>query len=74
MHHDQHQSTHSFFWLDDLPPHFPPPAQLSSKKRSLSDANLPISTPLSLDRGTDSTMEGTPVKKRKLGIVPFLAA
>ncbi|KAF5535409.1 hypothetical protein FNAPI_12052 [Fusarium napiforme] len=61
------------FWLDDLPPHSPPSVQPISKKRSLSDVNLPPSPPLSLDRGTDSTMEGTPVKKRKLGIVPFLA-
>ncbi|KLO86272.1 uncharacterized protein Y057_091 [Fusarium fujikuroi] len=45
-----------------------------SKKRSLSDANLPISPPLSLDRGAASTIDGTPVKKRKLGVVPFLAA
>ncbi|KAG5748491.1 hypothetical protein H9Q70_008823 [Fusarium xylarioides] len=62
------------FWLDDIPSHSSPSAQPISRKRSLSNANLPISPPLSLDRGAGSTMEGTPVKKRKLGIVPFLAA
>ncbi|KAF5556841.1 hypothetical protein FMEXI_894 [Fusarium mexicanum] len=62
------------FWLDDIPPHFPHLAQPISKKRSLSDANLPISPPLSSDRGADSNMEGSPVKKRKLGVAPFFAA
>ncbi|KAG4272803.1 hypothetical protein FPRO04_10318 [Fusarium proliferatum] len=76
MRHEQHQPTHPFFlfWLDDLPPHFSSSAQSISKKRSLSDANLPISPPLSLDRGADSTIDGTLVRKRKLGVVPFLAA
>ncbi|KAG4261909.1 hypothetical protein FPRO03_11377 [Fusarium proliferatum] len=65
---------HILFWLDDLPPHFSSSAQSVSKKRSLSDANLPISPPLSLNRGADSTMDDTLVKKHKLGVVPFLAA
>ncbi|PNP84981.1 hypothetical protein FNYG_01678 [Fusarium nygamai] len=62
------------FWLDDLPPHFPPPAQPSSKKRSLSNGGLP-SPPHSPESVAVEMPPVTPAaKKRKtLGDVPPLA-
>ncbi|KAG5791899.1 hypothetical protein H9Q69_009040 [Fusarium xylarioides] len=60
------------FWLDDIPYHFPPPAQPISKKRSLSDVDLPPSPPLSGDMEEQPT---TPApKKRKLGLAQILLA
>ncbi|KAI1037758.1 hypothetical protein LB503_009475 [Fusarium chuoi] len=58
------------FWLDRIPPHFSSSAQPISKKRSLSDVNLPPSPPLSGDMDEQPT---TPApKKRKLGIAHML--
>ncbi|RBR16172.1 hypothetical protein FVER53590_13511 [Fusarium verticillioides] len=63
------------FWLDDLPPHFPPPAQPRSKKRSLSNGGLLPSPPHSPESVAVEMPAATPVsKKRKtLGDVPPLA-
>jgi len=60
------------FWLDDLPPHSSPSARPNTKKRSLSDVNLPPSPPLSGDMDEQPT---TPApKKRKVGIAHMLLA
>lgn len=58
------------FWLDRIPPHSSSSAHPISKKRSLSDVNLPPSPPLSGDMDEQPT---TPApKKRKLGIAHTL--
>ncbi|KAG5803827.1 hypothetical protein H9Q71_011594 [Fusarium xylarioides] len=63
------------FWLDDIPPHFPPPAQPISKKRFFSEGGLLPSPPHSPESVAEAMPPVTPVaKKRKtLGDVPSLA-